>query len=251
MKKITDIKYGNHNECLLDIYLPDLESFPVFIFFHGGGLTGGTKDDIVLMPEYLASKGIACVNANYSLYPAASYPQFIDDAAQCVAWVKSNIENYGNPTSFFVGGNSAGGYLSMMLCFDKNYLLKHNIHPTDIDGYIHAAGQPTAHFNVLSERGINPQRVIVDDSAPLYHIGTEEKYSPMLFIVSDNDMENRYEQTMLTVSTLKHFGHTEPDVKLIIMPGGHCEYVYNADENGDSIFGKIICEYIADVKSAD
>ena len=165
------------------------------------------------------------------------------DSAEAVAWVVKNISSYGKCEGIYVGGSSAGGFLSMMLCFDERWYNKAGISPDDISGYIHDAGQPTAHFNVLRERGIDTRRVIVDDSAPIYHIGTRDTYPPMLFIVSDNDMKNRYEQTILTISTLKHFGHTE-NVELKLMNGKHCEYVSKLDDAGESVFGKIIAEYI-------
>lgn len=143
----------------------------------------------------------------------------------------------------YVGGSSAGGYLSQMLCFDEKWLAKYNIKPCDITGFIHDAGQPTCHFNVLKERGIDSRRVIIDDSAPLYHIGEADEYPPMLIIVSDNDMKNRYEQTMLLESTLKHFGHTEK-VQLKIMNGTHCAYVNKVDQDGESVFGKLVLSFI-------
>ncbi|MBQ8267095.1 MAG: hypothetical protein IJZ21_01750 [Clostridia bacterium] len=130
-----------------------------------------------------------------------------------------------------------------MLCFDKAWLSKHGINPTDVAGFIHDAGQPTCHFNVLRERGIDSRRVIIDESAPLYHVGKDEQYPPMLIIVSDNDMQNRYEQTMLLVSSLKHFGHSQK-VQLKIMNGTHCAYVDAADQNGESVFGKLVTAFI-------
>ena len=125
------------------------------------------------------------------MYPDAEYPDFIVDAAAAVAWVKNNISGYGQCDGIYVGGSSAGGYLSMMLCFDPSYLGAHGILPTDISGYVHDAGQPTAHFNVLKARGLDPRRVIIDETAPLYYVGLAKSYSPMLVIVSDNDMTNR------------------------------------------------------------
>ena len=130
-----------------------------------------------------------------------------------------------------------------MLCFDKKWLSVHGIKPTDVAGFVHDAGQPTCHFNVLRERGIDTRRVIINDSAPLYHIGADEQYPPMLIIVSDNDMQNRYEQTMLLISTLGHFGHKDK-VTLKLMNGKHCAYCNALDENGVSIFGKIIYDFI-------
>jgi hypothetical protein len=99
---------------------------------------------------------------------------------------------------------------------------------------------------VLRERGIDSRRVIVDESAPLFHIGADEAYPPMLVIVSDNDMKNRYEQTMLVMSTLKHFGLDE-NVKLQLMRSSHCAYVGKVDENGTSIFGKLVSDFIESI----
>ena len=56
-------------------------------------------------------------------------------------------------------------------------------------------------------------------------------------------MKNRYEQTMLVMSTLQHFGLDE-NAKLQVMESTHCAYVRKADENGISIFGKLICDFI-------
>ena len=95
----------------------------------------------------------------------------------------------------------------MMLCFDRRYLDAVGVDPLEISGWVHDAGQPTAHFVVLKNSGFDSKRIIVDETAPLYFIGVEKSHSPMHFIVSDNDMQNRYEQTLLLVSTLKHFGH--------------------------------------------
>lgn len=97
----------------------------------------------------------------------------------------------------------------MMLCFDNKYLFPYKIPEDVIKGYIHDTGQPTTHFNVLRERGIDSKRIIIDEAAPLFHIGTATDYPPMLFIFSDNDMPNRYEQTQRILSALKHFDYDE------------------------------------------
>ncbi len=53
----------------LDIYYPDNNSTnrPVFMFIHGGGLTGGTKTkpEIVEMANYYASRGWVFVSIDY------------------------------------------------------------------------------------------------------------------------------------------------------------------------------------------
>ena len=130
----------------------------------------------------------------------------------------------------------------MMLCFDGKYLEDVGMNNTRIAGYLHDAGQPTAHFTVLKESGIDPRKVVVDESAPMYHVGEMEKYPFMHFVVSDNDIKNRYEQTMMMLGTLAHFGHGNYDY--VVMNGEHCAYCGKLDENGESICGKVIYKFI-------
>lgn len=243
MKLIADVCYNEKSGQLLDIYLPEQDKFPVFVYFHGGGLTGGDKTNTKCFLEYLANHGIAAVTANYRLYPNAAYPDFLVDAAAASAWVKEHMCQYGTVEGIYIGGSSAGGYISQMLCFDKTWLKAHDLAPLDFAGFIHDAGQPTCHFNVLKERGIDARRVIADEFSPLFYVGADEEYPRMLIIVSDNDMENRYEQTMLLISTLKHFGHSDK-VTTTVMNGKHCAYIGRLDEDGESTFGKMIQAYI-------
>ena len=248
MTVYENICYAKHeNETLcLDLYLPDAESFDLFVYFHGGGLEKGDKADLrtAQFAPWLTARGVAVASCNYRMYPAAKYPDFVRDAAAAVHWVSNHIGSYGNCTRIFVGGSSAGGYLSMMLCFDDRWYAECGSFPVPVAGYFHDAGQPTCHFNVLRERGIDRRRLIVDDSAPLYHIGTAESYPPMMFVVSDNDMKNRFEQTQLVLSTLRHFGYDESKIYYKLMHGKHCAYGKLADNAGDSILGKMILEFI-------
>ena len=236
-----DLKYKE--DLMFDLHLPDSQEFDLFVYFHGGGLCGGRRGGVEVFASTLAKRNIATATVDYRMYPNAKYPEFIEDCASSIAWLKENISKYGSVKRIFVGGSSAGGYISMMLCFDKKYLNAVGLEPTDIAGYIHDAGQPTAHFNVLKEFGIDSRRLIVDQTSPMYHVGTENDYSPMLFIVSDNDMFGRYEQTMLMVNVLKHFGH-EDKVLLKVLHGKHCEHTRKADENGEGILGNLILEFI-------
>jgi len=245
MRVISNVCYGKsgHPEQYLDIYLPNKDSFGVFVYMHGGGIEGGDKTDVQAVGEYVAEQGIAFVSINYRMYPQAMYPQFICDAAEAVSWVYKNIGTYGNCEGIYIGGSSAGGYISMMLCFDNKYLTPYKIPEGVIKGYIHDAGQPTTHFNVLRERGIDSRRVIVDEAAPLFYVGNATAYPPMLFIVSDNDLKNRYEQTQLVLSTLKHFGYDEKKIYYRLMHGKHCRYSPTAK------FGEIICEFIEQARA--
>ena len=245
MKTIENIRYG---AAFLDLYLPDEDAFDLFIYFHGGGLEAGDKaaSATALSSPYLAARGIAVASCNYRMYPDAKYPDFVEDAAAAVCFLTRHIDEYGTCRRVFVGGSSAGGFLSMMLCFDPRWYAAAGGTALPIAGYFHDAGQPTCHYNVLRERGIDPRRVMVDDSAPLYHVCGAE-YPPMCFIVSDNDMKGRFEQTQVMLATLRHFGYPEEKLSYRLMHGKHCAYCKAVDEQGDPVLGKMILEFIQKV----
>lgn len=248
MKIIKNVSYGDlqHPSQMLDIYLPQNNSFAVLIYFHGGGIESGDKSNG--QDTYfkdLVNNGIAVVSANYRMYPDAKYPEFIEDAASAVAWSMNNMKNYGKPKAYFIGGSSAGGYLSQMLCFDKRYLLRHNIDSDLINGYIHNSGQPTVHFNVIRERGLDTRSVLIDEAAPLYFVNNVRKYAPMQILFAENDMENRPEQTRLLISTMKHFGCNMDKIDVRYMEGyKHCEYDSMIDDAGKSVYAEIISGFI-------
>lgn len=230
------------------LYLPEEKVCPVFIYMHGGGLENGNRFH-KKFGEYLTGRGIALASVEYRMYPEARFPDYIEDSAAAISFVMKECSEYFEPNGIFVGGSSAGGYLSMMLCFADKYLASHGIAPTDIDGYFHDAGQPTNHFNYLKyERGVDPRRIVVDEAAPVYYIGDAKKYSPMRFVVSaTNDMKCRYEQTLMTIKTLEYLGYDMSTVSLVTTDLKHCEHVNKLDENGNVMIGVMVADFIEEV----
>lgn len=233
--------YSDGNaKLLLDLYIPaGNEAFPLLIFFYGGGLESGSKEDISELAEEFASSGVAVAIPNYRLFPEVAYPVFIEDAARSIAWLKRNIDGYFSCKGIFVGGHSAGAYLAMMLCFDKTYLAKNGIDPDELNGYLFCSGQPTTHFNVLKYRGEDTRKVIIDNDAPICHIRSNG--APMQIICTDNDVENRLEQTQLLISTLKCFRY-EKEVDFQLLHGyDHCNYMDRVDNQHSRLFQVAFC----------
>jgi acetyl esterase/lipase len=220
-----NIAYGNVQEerQRLDVILPDREIRALLVYFHGGGLEGGSKEDVKFLYG-LADQGIALIVPNYRLYKKARYPEFILDAAKAAAWAVRFRDGNHPGKKLFMAGSSAGAYLAMMLCFDPRYLAAHNIDPDGFAGYIFDAGQPTVHYHVLQEAGFPAQAVLVDERAPMYHVCAGRNYPPMLFLCAEKDMPGRYEQTLLMLSVLKNFGHEEKTSFRRMEGYEHCEY---------------------------
>lgn len=252
MREINDIFYtqDRHPAQVLDLLLPEGEGFPVLLYFHGGGLESGSRKDFRILAEHLAARGVGVATADYRMYPTAAYPDYLRDAAAAAAWLKSNIGTYGGNGRVYIGGSSAGGYISMMLCFDPRYFAPYHLTPTDFAGYVHDAGQPTVHFNVLRERGMDERRIVVDEAAPVYYVGCAKEYAPMLFMISDHDAECRHEQTEMVRASLAHFGYDQSKIFHRILPGRHGSYCNQLDENGESVFGREILAFIRTCEKA-
>lgn len=241
MKLIKDITYGTQDtkNQILDMYIPDGENVAdVLIYFHGGGLISGDKTDGILF-EHIVNAGIIVISANYRMYPDAKYPEFVEDAASVVHWVKENINKYRKVRKLFVGGSSAGAYMTAMLAYAPQFLDVYGIKTNDIDGYVINSAQMTTHFNVLKERGINSQRIVVDEAAPVYHISENTKFPNALVIVSDNDIACRLEQNLMFLKTASIFGCPEEKMIYKLMKGfSHCGY----DKTEE--FADLILEYM-------
>ena len=162
LKKIeSDLPYQSENSdeyiserCKLDIFAPENKAdkkLPVIVWFHGGGITSGNKSGF---PKLIRELNIIFVTANYRLSPKIKAATAIEDAAAAVAWTFENIEKFGGDKSkIYVGGHSAGAYLSGMVGFNPGFLKKHNLSNTDIAGLLLVSGQATSHFQVRKDLG--------------------------------------------------------------------------------------------------
>lgn len=204
--------------CKLDLYYPaDSEGFATVVWYHGGGLTGGGKH----FPS-LKSKHLALVAVNYRLYPKAPCATAISDAAAALAWTFKNIEKYGgDPTKIFVSGSSAGGYLTMMLGYDKRWLAKYGVDADDIKGLIPYTGHTITHMTVRKEHyGLSSRIPVIDDFSPIYHARPDAP--PTILLTGDRRLEmlGRTEENELFLRVLKNVGH--PNVEHLEFEGyGH------------------------------
>jgi acetyl esterase/lipase len=241
MRIQKNIVYGNGQveRQRLDVILPDGEIHDLLVYFHGGGLETGSKEEVNFLYG-LADKGIGLIVPNYRLYPNARYPEFILDAAAAAAWAVNFRDAHHQGSKLYLAGSSAGAYLAMMLCFDSRYLAEYHMRPDVFAGYIFDAGQPTVHFHVLQEAGFPAQAVLVDERAPMFHVREEQSYPDMLFLCAENDMPGRYEQTLLMLSVLKNFGHGGK-VSFRHMEGyEHCEY------DDKPVFAELLMKFISE-----
>ncbi len=138
-----DIAYANGARQKLDVYVPDelAPGAPAVVFFYGGSWQFGDKDSYKFVAQALTSRGIIAVLPDYRLHPEVTFPAFVKDGAQAVAWTRAHIQAYGgNACNLFVAGHSAGAQIAALLVTNRRYLDAVGVSVDDVAGFIGMAG---------------------------------------------------------------------------------------------------------------
>jgi acetyl esterase/lipase len=92
------------------------EPKPLILFIHGGGWVVGTPGQIGSFAKLLASEGYVVASLGYSLAPEHTYPTPVVQAAAALDHLQANAARYGaDPTTIFIGGNSAGAQIASQM----------------------------------------------------------------------------------------------------------------------------------------
>jgi acetyl esterase/lipase len=139
----TGIAYGRGPRRMLDVYRPDAGgAAPVVVFFYGGSWQSGDRDLYRFVGASLATRGIVAIIPDYTVYPGARYPDFLDDAAEAVRFVRDNVAGWqGDPRRIVLMGHSAGAYIGAMLALDRRWLGRVDLDAgRDLAGMVGLAG---------------------------------------------------------------------------------------------------------------
>lgn len=91
---------------------------PAIVFFFGGGWTGGSPAQFRYQCEYLASRGLVTVTADYRVASRHQVKAIdcVRDAAAALRYLRANAARLGvDPDKIAAGGGSAGGHLAACL----------------------------------------------------------------------------------------------------------------------------------------
>jgi acetyl esterase len=126
--KITkDLAYGKHERQKLDVYeMQGKSNQPIMVFFHGGGYTGGARDNTPYVHAnvltYFAHRGFLGVNADFRLAPESTWPSGGQDVAAVVKWLQANARAHGgDPSKIYLFGTSAGASHVAQYAFDRRF----------------------------------------------------------------------------------------------------------------------------------
>jgi acetyl esterase/lipase len=216
----TDLAYGNLGRQKLDLYVPDglTQPAPVILFFYGGSWQDGEKETYRAVGQALASKGFIVAVADYRVYPEARFPDFVDDGAQAVRFLREAVKaRGGDPARLYLAGHSAGAHIAAMLASDPVYLRKVGGDFSWLRGVVGIAGP----YDILPFK----DKTLIEifgganraETQPITHI--DGKRPPMLLATGDDDTTVSPRNTERMAARLKAVGSP---VTVKIYPGvGH------------------------------
>ena len=137
LKSERDLEYRENTaqqRNRLDFIYPKNEIYdkaPLFIYIHGGGNTGGTKDGIysrgTLILEKLTEAGIAVASIDYRLFGKGeelAFHHLFQDCKDALRFLAKNADRFGiDPNKFVTWGTSAGGSKALVTALTKSDFL--------------------------------------------------------------------------------------------------------------------------------
>jgi acetyl esterase/lipase len=188
IKLTGSFAYAAHSRHRLDVCRPaGADAAPAVVFFYGGAWQSGNKELYRYVAKALARRGYVAVVPDYRIYPEARYPDFLEDGALVVRWVKDNIARFGgDPAKLFLTGHSAGAHIAAMLSLDARWLAGVGLNPgRDIAGLIGLAG-PYDYMPLRDET----LKVIFGgadrpETQPIFHVSSDAP--PALLVTGGRD----------------------------------------------------------------
>jgi acetyl esterase/lipase len=240
-----DVRYGEHERNVLDLYVPQKQTGakpPIMVFAHGGGFVRGDKSEVANIGYYFARHGVVTIAMSYRLAPESKWPSGPQDVAQVVKWVKDNAAVHGGDTSrLFLAGNSAGAMHIAAYVFYKQY---------------HVENDGVAGVILISSPAVNLSDHVLDPMRDAIYYGTDasnyadrsvinhldESKLPVLLAVGELDLPLVDDQNRQLIDALYKRDNALPVFKTVL---GHnhisiVEHIGTADES----LGPDVIEFI-------
>jgi len=217
------------------------ESLPAIVFFFGGGWVGGTPTQFYHQCDYLASRGMMAISAEYRVKNRHGTTPFecVADGKSAIRWVRANAARLGiNPNKIAAGGGSAGGHVAA--CTGVIEGLDEENEDRNISSKPNALVlfNPAADLVGLSKKRRSDERFRrVEEISPLQHV--KKGVPPCIIFHGTTDRTVPFESVERFSKAMKEAGNV---CELVPFEGkGHGFFNYGRDEDNSS-FNKTIEE---------
>lgn len=174
-------------ELKLHVFLPPdwkaSDKRPGIVFFFGGGFTNGTPQQFFTKAEYLASRGMVAISAEYRIRSKHQTLQdaAIEDCREAVRWTRVKAKELGlDPKRVAVSGGSSGGACAASTAYaeDKlsrpNALVLYNPSMESVRLSERLPNEPAARVAALADMLSPANHVHAGDAPSIMFFGTED-----------------------------------------------------------------------------
>ena len=162
--------YGDSPSMRMDIYFPKNQSNlndDIIMFVYGGSwrsgrLFSGKKEYYRFVGKLFSNEGYTTIIPDYRVYPEVKFPSFVEDVANAVRWIHTNMNLKNDNRRLILIGHSAGAHIVSLLALDPNYFKEVGIDRSVLRGWVGLSGP--YNFNPLAIRYIRPIfESVIDD----------------------------------------------------------------------------------------
>lgn len=215
-----DVAYGDKPRQTADLYLIDNGKLnPTIIFIHGGGWGAGDNDAYIGRAKKYGLAGFNVIALNYTLAtidPETHWDAQIKDLREALNWIKVHSSIWGvDPNKLFVGGDSAGGHLALLLALDPAIKAVLNMFgPCDLTQPKMA--EVMAGLDVFGHKTYDEDPQLYMDASPIFKLTSQ--FPPTFVVHSPDDAIVPFTQAEVLVKRLTQLGVYNT---LLTYSGGH------------------------------
>jgi len=178
-----DLAYGDDARQQLDFYQPEGPAGrePVVLFVYGGNWREGDKATYLFVAHALTALGYRVAIPDYRLYPAVTWPAFVDDVARAVAWV-SGPEGPAPGAPIILMGHSAGAHTAALLATDPGYFQR-----AGFDGALAAFVGLAGPYELPFTDNVRPVFASLDEPDPVQPVALDVARMPPTLLLHGAD----------------------------------------------------------------
>lgn len=108
---------------MMDVWIPTSGPgpFPLLVWIHGGGWSGGTHNNPPAFALALRERGVAVASIGYRLSGQAIFPAQIHDCKGAIRYLRAHAAEFNiDPARVVAWGSSAGGHLAALVATSGN-----------------------------------------------------------------------------------------------------------------------------------
>ncbi|ANW95360.1 hypothetical protein AXE80_03245 [Wenyingzhuangia fucanilytica] len=207
-KKIL-YKVVSGDSLYLHVFEPKISKKPTsaIVFFFGGGWVGGNPNQFYQQSEYLASRGMLAISAEYRIKKTHGTSPFecVEDGKSAIRWVRVHAKELNiNPNKIVAGGGSAGGHIALCTA------LVDGLDNSDEDVSISSIPNAVVAYNPVldtTKKGYGSEKVIGRETeiSPCHQV--KKNMPPMIVFHGTKDKTVPYENAVRFNSLMNKAGN--------------------------------------------